>query len=448
MRQTPGLTQEDILLAVTTYSFDIAALELFLPITVGACLGIASREVAADGIRLSSMLLDSKATVMQATPATWQMLLATGWNGNHRLKILCGGEALPGNLASQLLYRCHSLWNMYGPTETTIWSAASQVAIESNVVPIRQPIANTQLYILDQYSQLVPVGVLGELHIGGAGLARGYFHRPDLTAEKFIPNPISDNPGARLYKTGDLARYLPNGDIEYLGRIDHQVKIRGFRMELGEIEAVLCQHPAVRETVVAVREDAVGSQSLVAYVVPQKGQTLTITELRQFLESKLPNYMVPAAFVLLEALPLTPNGKVDRKALKVPDTARPELEVVYQPPQTEVEKTIANIWQEALKVENVGIHDNFFELGGHSLLLVQVHSNIQTIFQRNFPLVEMFQYPTISRLARYLSQESSEEISVIKHSHRPESRKASVQRRKEARKEHRAATKEKGVSSQ
>ncbi|GAB1539814.1 hypothetical protein NUACC21_24810 [Scytonema sp. NUACC21] len=227
MKQTPGLTHEDTLLAITTYAFDIAALELFLPIIVGACLVVVSREVALDGMRLSSVLTHSKATVMQATPATWQMLLATGWNGNHHLKILCGGEALPGHLASQLMHRCHSLWNMYGPTETTIWSAASQVVTQSNVVPISHPIANTQLYILNQYGQLVPVGVPGELHIGGAGLARGYFHRPDLTAEKFIPNPLRNEPGALLYKTGDLARYLPSGEIEYIGRIDHQVKIRG-----------------------------------------------------------------------------------------------------------------------------------------------------------------------------------------------------------------------------
>ena len=224
------------------------------------------------------------------------------------------------------------------------------------------------------------------------------------------------------------------------------MKVRGFRIELGEIEAAISQHPKVRDTVVAVRSDSADSQRLVAYVVPQNEQTLAITELRDFLESKLPNYMMPAAFVMLEALPLTPNGKVDRKALPAPDDSRPQLEAVYQPPQTEIEKTIADIWQEVLHVEDVGIHDNFFELGGHSLLLVQVHSKLQKIFQRDFPLVEMFQYPTISRLAIYLGQESSEQQSFTQHSHRPESRTTSVQRRKQARKEHRAA--QKGVSSQ
>ncbi|MBD2344918.1 non-ribosomal peptide synthetase [Anabaena subtropica] len=446
MKQRPGLTEKDILLAVTTISFDIAALELFLPLVVGGRLVIASREIASDGTQLSAKLIESKATVMQGTPATWKLLLASGWSGNNQLKILCGGEALPPHLANQLLHRCAALWNMYGPTETTIWSAASLIESDRKIVPIGHPIANTQFYILDQYNQLVPVGVTGELHIGGAGLARGYLNRPDLTAEKFIPNPFSKQ-ATRLYKTGDLARYLPNGEIEYIGRIDHQVKVRGFRIELGEIETILCQHPAVQETVVTVHASPTDSQRIVAYVVPNSEQMPMISELRDFLEAKLPNYMMPSAFVTLEALPLTPNGKVDRKALPTPDTVRPELKVVYQPPQTEVEKTIAEIWQEVLDIENVGIHDNFFELGGQSLLLVQVHSKLQKIFQRNFPLVEMFQYPTVSHLAKYFSQKQSEETSFLKPSHIPENRTASVQRRKQARKEHRAA-KGKEISSQ
>ncbi len=388
MKEAPGLNDEDTLLAVTTYSFDIAALELFLPIIVGGRLVIASREVALDGTQLSAILTDCQATVMQATPATWQLLLAANWNGNHQLKILCGGEALPGHLANQLQQRCPCLWNMYGPTETTIWSAASLIETFSKTVPISQAIANTQLYILDQYHQLVPVGVAGELCIGGEGLARGYFHRPDLTAEKFIPNPFSDK-ATRLYKTGDLARYLPTREIEYIGRIDHQVKIRGFRIELGEIEAALSQHSRVRETVVVVHDDSVDSQRIVAYVVPQKAQTPVITELRSFLESKLPIYMIPGAFVILEALPLTPNGKVDRKALPAPDTARPQLEAIYQSPQTEVEQAIADIWQKILNVENVGIYDNFFEMGGHSLLLVQVHSQLLQALQSNLSIIDL-----------------------------------------------------------
>ncbi|WP_193197120.1 non-ribosomal peptide synthetase [Nostoc sp. MG11] len=399
MRETPGLTQEDTLLAVTTYSFDIAALEIFLPIIVGGRLVIASREVASDGTQLSALLTDSKATVMQATPATWQLLLTAGWSGNKQLKILCGGEALPGHLANQLLHRCACLWNMYGPTETTIWSAASQVEIDSAIVPISQAIANTQLYILDQYTQLVPVGVAGELHIGGDGLARGYFKRPDLTAEKFIPNPFSQK-ATRLYKTGDLARYLPNGEIEYIGRIDHQVKVRGFRIELGEIEALINQYPAVQETVVVVRKDSVDSQRIIAYLVPKIEQALTTTELRGFLESKLPSYMMPTSFVILEALPLTPNGKVDRKALPAPDRVSPEFEETFVAPQTLVEKQMAMIWMQVLGLEKIGINDNFFELGGHSLLATQVISRINKIFDVELPLRRIFELPTIAKLAK------------------------------------------------
>ncbi|MBW4685858.1 MAG: amino acid adenylation domain-containing protein [Komarekiella atlantica HA4396-MV6] len=402
MRETPGLTQEDTLLAVTTYSFDIAALELFLPIIVGGRLVIASRKVASDGTQLSVLLTDSKATVMQATPATWQLLITAGWSGNQQLKILCGGEALSGHLANQLLARCACLWNMYGPTETTIWSAASQVEIDSTIVAISRAIANTQLYILDQYSQLVPVGVAGELHIGGDGLARGYFNRPDLTAEKFIPNPFSKK-AARLYKTGDLARYLPNGEIEYIGRIDHQVKLRGFRIELGEIEAVISQYQGVREAVVVVRNDSLDSKCLVAYVIPQIEQTLIISELRSFLESKLPNYMLPGAFVILEALPLTPNGKVDRKALPALDSVRPEFED-FVAPQTLVEKQLAIIWMQILGLEKIGINDNFFELGGHSLLATQVISRINQIFDIELPLRQIFELSTIAKIAKSIEE--------------------------------------------
>ncbi len=403
MKQEPGLTSDDILLAVTTYSFDIAALELFLPIIVGARLVVASREIASDGTQLSALLIDSKATVMQATPATWQLLVLAGWDGNPQLKILCGGEALPRHLAFQLLERCNSLWNMYGPTETTIWSAASQIKTDSKIIPISNPIANTQLYILDQYSQLVPVGVAGELCIGGEGLARGYFNRPDLSAEKFIPNPFSNESTARLYKTGDLARYLPSGDIDYIGRIDNQVKIRGFRIELGEIEAIVSQHPAVRETVVVVREDSVDSQQIVAYVVAQQEQTLAIAKLRSFLESKLPNYMVPTAFVTLEALPLTPNGKVDRKALPVPELTQIASSNIV-PASTPIENLLAGIWAEILSIEEVGIDNNFFELGGHSLIATRVISQIRQVFQIDLPLRCLFEKPTIAGLAKEIDK--------------------------------------------
>ncbi|MHC5747096.1 MAG: amino acid adenylation domain-containing protein [Nostoc sp.] len=411
MHQSPGITTEDTLLAVTTYSFDIAALELFLPIIIGGRLVITSRQVAADGIQLSATLTDSQATVMQATPATWQLLLAAGWNGNQQLKILCGGEALPGHLAHQLRQRCDSLWNMYGPTETTIWSAASLVETVENTVPISQPIANTQLYILDQYHQLVPVGVAGELCIGGEGLARGYFHRPDLTAEKFIPNPFSLQPSARLYKTGDLARYLPNGGIEYIGRIDHQIKIRGFRIELGEIEALITQHPPVQETVVIVREDIPGDKRLVAYMVFKQELVPKFSELQSFLKEILPHYMIPTTFVPLKALPLTPNGKVNRQALPAPDNFEPELGTTSVQPRNHLEISIASIWQKVLKIEKIGIHDNFFDIGGHSLLLLQVHSKLCEIFSTNLLVLDLFRYPTISSLAVFLNRANTNQLS-------------------------------------
>ncbi|MBW4677593.1 MAG: amino acid adenylation domain-containing protein, partial [Desmonostoc geniculatum HA4340-LM1] len=422
MKEAPGLNDEDTLLAVTTYSFDIAALELFLPIIVGARLVIASQEIVADGNQLEALLVDSKATVMQATPATWQLLLAPGWGGNRQLKILCGGEALPGKLANQLLELCGCIWNMYGPTETTIWSAASQVETVNHTVPISSPIANTQLYILDQYHQLVPVGVVGELYIGGEGLARGYFHRPDLTAEKFIPNPFSDQP-ARLYRTGDLARYLANGEIEYIGRIDNQVKLRGFRIELGEIETLISQHPGVQETVVAVYASEVDSQRIVAYIVPQTEQTLTIPELRGFLESKLPSYMVPAAFVTLEALPLTPNGKVDRKALPAPELTQISSSNIV-PPSTPIENLLAGIWAEILSIDKVGINSNFFELGGHSLIATRVISQIRQVFQVELPLRYLFEKPTIAGLAKEIEKaikvDSAFEVTNIEQIERTE----------------------------
>ncbi|MCC5648475.1 amino acid adenylation domain-containing protein [Nostoc sp. XA013] len=406
MRQTPGLNQEDILLSVTTLSFDIAALELYLPLIVGARVVIVSREVAADGIRLLKELTLSHATVMQATPATWRMLLAAEWKGTQQLKILCGGEALDSNLAHQLLERSKQVWNLYGPTETTIWSSVYKVENTSqseriqSIVSIGRPIANTQFYILDQNQQLVPVGVPGELHIGGAGLARGYLNRPELIQEKFITNPFSHKSDARIYKTGDLARYLPNGELEYIGRIDNQAKLRGFRIELGEIEAAINQYPSVSTSVVVIRQDESANQSLVAYVTLHSGQTLAIPELRHFLESKLPNYMIPSAFVVLEALPLTPNGKVDRRALPAPDLTQLVSESNFVAPTTPVEEMLAGVWAQVLGLEKVGVNDNFFELGGHSLLATRVISQIRQVFEVEIPLRSLFELPTVSELAK------------------------------------------------
>ena len=398
----PGLAPSDTLLAVTTISFDIAALELFLPLAVGAPLVLASREEARDGERLAQVLSDSQISVMQATPATWRLLIEAGWSGQEGLKILCGGESLSRTLAGELLVRGASLWNMYGPTETTIWSATERVGPGHGPVSIGRPLANTQMYVLDAQLQAVPVGQAGELYIGGAGLARGYLNRPELTAERFIPHPFSDDPGMRLYRTGDVARYLDEGKIELLGRLDHQVKLRGYRIELGEIEAALCGHPSVREAVVVVRENKQDDQRLVAYVVSDEDRTPASKELSAFLSRSLPEYMVPSSFAFLDALPRYPNGKVNRGALPEHPERQPRSLTSEQAPQTQLERTIAAIWKEILRVERVSLHDNFFELGGHSLLLAQVHRKIREVAEKEFSLIEMFRHPTVAALAGYL----------------------------------------------
>ena len=409
MQESPGLTERDILLAVTTISFDIAALELYLPLIVGAQITLISRQMASDGVQLLETLDNSNITIMQATPATWRLLLASGWEKTPHLKVLVGGEALPKKLAKQLLEKSASVWNLYGPTETTIWSATYQAKIDSLVNQVLDtsesigcPIANTQIYILDRYLQPTPIGVPGELHIGGAGLARGYLNRLELTKEKFIPNPFSDEPNACLYKTGDLARYLPDGNIEYLGRIDNQVKIRGFRIELGEIEAILSQHPTVQEGVVIVQEETSGDKRLIAYLVSTQEQ-VNIGELRSFLKEKLPYYMIPSAFVSLETMPLTPNGKIDRRALTQLSVSGEQLSTEkFVAPATSEEEQLAKIWAEVLGVEQVGINDNFFDLGGHSLLIVQAQAKLQQLVTKDISIVELFEYPTIHTLVQHL----------------------------------------------
>jgi amino acid adenylation domain-containing protein len=404
MREEPGLTEQDTLLSVTTLSFDIAALEIFLPLTVGARVVVISRETASDGSLLADKLAQCGATAMQATPVTWRLLLEAGWQGSKHLTVLCGGEALPRELADSLMAKGSSLWNLYGPTETTIWSALRRVDSKDRRISIGHPIANTQIYILDSHLQPVPIGVPGDLYIGGDGLARGYLNRPDLTQERFITNPFSDEPGARLYKTGDLGRYFADGNIEFLGRIDGQVKIRGFRIELGEIENVLAQVPGVREAVVLAREDTPGEKRLVAYMVPDGKLSLPTGELRTFLSEKLPEYMVPAAFVALERLPLTPNGKVDRGALPAPDTSKPELSETFVAPRNSVEEELAGIWAELLKVERVGVHDSFFDLGGYSLLAIRAIARVRQAFGIALSLRALFENPTVAGLAAQVDQ--------------------------------------------
>jgi amino acid adenylation domain-containing protein/FkbH-like protein len=399
MQREPGLTGEDRLLAVTTLSFDIAGLETYLPLMCGAEVVIAGREVASDGSRLLALMQRSGASIMQATPATWRMLLEAGWQGDRRLKILCGGEALPLHLAQQLLPRCGELWNMYGPTETTIWSAVYRVTSER--VLLGRPIANTQFYVVDGNLELLPSGIPGELYIGGDGLARGYLNRPELTAERFPPDPFSDRPGARLYRTGDLVRWQRDGNLEYLGRTDFQVKLRGFRIELGEIEAVLNRHAAVRQCVVTVREDSPGDKRLTAYLI-LAAEMPSVAELRAHLKAELPDYMIPGAFVPLERFPLTPNGKVDRKALPKPEIPSEQLRQA-QAPQTPAEEIIAGIWSEVLGTGTIGVDDDFFQLGGHSLLGAQVVARVRQAFNTDLPLRALFEAPTVSLLAKRIA---------------------------------------------
>ena len=318
MAREPGLVPQDTLLAVTTLSFDIAVLELFLPLVVGARVVIARREDVTDGNRLLALLAASGATVIQATPATWRLLLEAGWNGRPQIKVLCGGEALPRDLADALLARSSSVWNMYGPTETTVWSATSRVEPGPEPVTIGPPIANTQFLVMDRSGRPVPIGVPGELHIGGDGVARGYWKQPGLSAEKFIRNPLDDDQSSLLYKNGDLVRYLPNGRLEFLGRLDSQVKVRGFRIETSEVESAITKFPGVRECVVVAREETPGDKRLVAYIVAA-GLTPASSELRRFIAAMLPEYMVPMSFVPLDDLPRTPNGKVDRRRLPAPE---------------------------------------------------------------------------------------------------------------------------------
>ena len=404
MRQKPGLTEQDVLLSVTTLSFDIAGLELFLPLLVGATTIIATRDEASDGAWLKEQLEASRVTVMQATPATWRMVLEAGWAGNPSLKILCGGEALPRDLAEELHARAGSLWNLYGPTETTIWSAVHKVESGENPISIGRPIGNTQVYILDSKLEPVPIGIPGELYIGGRGLARGYRHAPDLTAARFVGSPFRRG-HERLYRTGDQARWLPDGRIDCLGRLDHQVKVRGFRIELGEIESVLSAYAEVKQCVVAVREDSPGEKRLVAYVVAHDGYVLEPGRIRRKLREQLPEYMVPAAVVQLSTLPLTPNGKVNRLALPPPGDEAPDGLMGSVTPRNRLELQLAAIWEQVLGVAPIGVRDNFFDLGGHSLLALQIFGAIEQTLGRRLPMSLLLQAPTIELLAEVLSQE-------------------------------------------
>jgi amino acid adenylation domain-containing protein len=401
-----GWSADEALLAVTTLSFDIAGLELLLPLTTGARLELATRAEAADPHLLMARLDTGAVSTMQATPATWRMLLDAGWSGHPALRLLCGGEALTASLAERLLPCCRELWNVYGPTETTIWSTAARVEEVNGAPPIGRPLANTTCHVLDGYGQPVPVGAPGELYLGGLGLARGYRGDPALTRAVFVCDPFrTGDRTARLYGTGDLVRWRPDGMLEFLGRLDSQVKVRGFRIELGEVEAALARHPEIRDSAARARtDDESGEAELIAYVVPRPGCEVNVAELRGALAGDLPSFMVPSTFVVLDELPRTANGKLDRGALPAPPTRRPNLATAFAGPRTELERRVAGIWQEFLGVGRVGIDDRFFELGGHSLLLVRVHARMRELIAADVPLTALLAHPTVRSVAAFLEE--------------------------------------------
>lgn len=415
MQEAYQLTANDRVLQKTPFSFDVSVWEFFWPLITGASLVMAEPGGHLDGRYLAQTIAAQAITTLHFVPSMLQLFLDEPELAHctSLRQVMCSGEALPFDLQERFFARLPQvqLHNLYGPTEAAVdvafWQC--QPAHPLGKVPIGFPISNIQLYILDPELQPVPLGVAGELHIGGCGLARGYLNRPALTAQKFIPNPFSPEDGSRLYKTGDLCRYLPDGAIEFLGRLDFQVKIRGFRIELGEIEARLAQHTAVREVLVTVYE-ANNDKRLVAYLTAANGQkeSLTASQLRPYLQETLPDHMIPSTFVVLDAFPLSANGKVNRRALPAPQISRDDLAQAYVAPRNVIEQQIATIWQNVLRLEKVGLYDNFFDLGGHSLLLVQVHRELQAQLGRDIPLVKMLERPTIHALAQALSQEPAE----------------------------------------
>ncbi|HZV39330.1 MAG TPA: amino acid adenylation domain-containing protein, partial [Pseudoxanthomonas sp.] len=411
MQGEPGIAADDILVAVTTLSFDIAVLELFLPLSVGAEVVIADRETVMDGERLATLLRESGATLMQATPSTWRMLLDAGWPGGADFRALCGGEPLPPTLAEALLSRCGELWNLYGPTETTVWSTCCRVRDPERGISIGRPIANTTAWILDEQRQPCPPGVPGELCIGGAGVTLGYLGRAELTVERFLADPFDRRPQARLYRTGDRARWRADGTLEHLGRLDFQVKVRGYRIELGEIETALTACPGVAQALALVREDRPGDVRLVGYAVPQPGAALDPQELRQRVKQALPEYMVPQHVVVLERMPLLPNGKIDRKSLPMPGqtgsgemaTADAVSQAAADAPRNEIERRVAAAMGQVLGMPDIGVHDNFFALGGHSLLAAQLTARLNRDFGASLSLRALFDGPTVGQLAEALS---------------------------------------------
>ncbi len=409
MGKKPGITGNDRLLAVTTISFDISVLELFLPLSCGAATVILSKEVTMDGKLLIDAINRYNPTIMQATPTTWKILFSSGWQGSKTLKVLFGGETMPRDIAQKLSGSVSSVWNMYGPTETTIWSTCFQVIDPEEPVYIGSPFDNTYIYILDNNMQRVPSGVAGEIYIGGAGVARGYLHDSARTTERFLKDPFRDD--GSIYKTGDTGRFTFNGSLEFFSRVDSQVKVRGYRIEPLEIEFHLNRFENISDSAAAVVKDSSGIGRIIGYIVPEKNADINCGDLRLFLQEKIPGYMIPDFFITLEKIPLTPNGKIDSKALPAPDLKEIVKERNIVLPANQIEQKLSLIWQEVLSIETIGIFDNYFDLGGNSFLAVEIVNRKTLEFKSSVTVLMQFKYTTIATIAKYLSSTGNDEIS-------------------------------------
>ena len=404
----PGIDADDVWLAVTTLSFDISILELFGPLVAGATTAVATREEVLDGRLLAAALERARATIMQATPVGWRLLLESGWAGDRNLTALSGGDFLPPDLAATLVQRTAALWNMYGPTETTIWSTCYRVPESGSPVLIGRPVANTTVYVLDRMLRPLPPGVPGEIWIGGAGVALGYHDRPELTGERFLLDPFSGVPGARMYRTGDQGRILRDGNLEFRSRVDHQVKIRGFRVEPAEIEAAIVATGLAREAAVVAKRGDSADDRLVAFVVPLNGSGADAHALRARLRDSLPGYMVPNHFVDVASLPVTPNGKVDRQALEAGtrDIASGKAERVA--PRNDAEAIVARVIADVLQVEAVGVDEDFFDIGGHSVLAMRVVARLRDAGASSLTLRDMFESTTVAEIAARIQRTDGE----------------------------------------
>jgi amino acid adenylation domain-containing protein len=397
-----GMTRNDVLISVSSMSFDIHVLDVWMPLARGARLVLADTNACRDGAVLENLIRASGGSVMQATPSTWQLLLDSGWQGSRNLTAVCGGEILPGELAQRLRDKVKTLWNAYGPTETTVWSSTHLVDAEDDIVPIGRPLANTQFYVMDDHKRPVPPGVPGELYIGGDGVALGYLHHPELTAERFLLNPFDRSGNSRLYRTRDRVRQRADGNFEFLGRLDHQVKLRGYRIELGEISAVLVKHPEVKEAVTTLCDRNATQKHLVAHVVITPGNSTRAENLTSFLKTTLPDYMLPARFVFLDALPRLPNGKVDYRALSEPAFSEIAPGDDFMAPRDAIEQGVAGIFEELLKKRPVSVRQSFLDLGGDSLLVARLHRRIEQTFGKRLPMARILEAPTIEQLASIL----------------------------------------------